>query len=796
MARIFQLFVIATMLYASFAWSQTPLFDSRIDYKTSFSPNCICKEDFDGDGSVDLAAAIFSGDNISIFFNDGSGIFLPAVDYSVGNEPIFIHTADFNNDTSPDLAVSNFNNSDPGGSLSILMNNGDGTFTALVPIPLSGPLEIVSTDFDGDDDIDLAVAQYRNQSVAILMNDGNGVFSPTYFYSAGFEPRSLFQGDFDGDNDHDLVIGASAPGLTDSLFLLLNDGDGSFSNIHSFAHANAGNDISGGDFDNDNDIDLAVCQYYSNAITIYANDGNGNFTATAGYSMGGEPGNVTVIDIDTDNDLDLLVGTSGISDNLIVVKNDGNGVFAIDGYFDVGGNAGRIVAMDIDNDNDDDVAVAVADDPRFAIFYHKGYGELLSASQYSLPQGPKSITSADFDNDGDLDLVTTSNLVDSVVYLENNGDGTYLPRTGINFVHDAYSCAAADFDHDGNQDLAVPNNQFFGWAGLQTYKGNGDGTFQAPVQLDFWDYNFGSIRAVDLNNDSYHDIALIYGTTGKYLTICLNDGSGNFYSKVDYSASYYADYIYSADLDEDLDMDLIVTTATAYGSLYFFINNGDGSFGDPIAFDPALDDGSYIYRLVMADLNSDHHIDMVGTGNGEVYVALGNGDGTFQPLDTYTGLYGTGHVATADFDRDNDIDIVVSNSSLPCVTFLENIGGGLFDVTLNYGVGEGSQDILALNVDGDCDMDIVVLAGYNEVTVIKNPYSEPGVWACGDANCDGDVNVADAVYLITYVFKGGSPPQPLVAGDANCDSEPNVGDAVYLISYVFKSGPAPCEGCE
>jgi hypothetical protein len=87
--------------------------------------------------------------------------------------PSGIAVADFNGDGYPDLAVTNQNDN----SVSILLGNGDGTFRAGVVL-VAGQ----RTDRDGDADFnndgfqDLAVVNNTDNTVAVFLGNGDGTF--------------------------------------------------------------------------------------------------------------------------------------------------------------------------------------------------------------------------------------------------------------------------------------------------------------------------------------------------------------------------------------------------------------------------------------------------------------------------------------------------------------------------------------------------------------------------------------------------------------------------------------------
>jgi len=95
----------------------------------------------------------------------------PATDPS----PISVAVADFNGDGKLDLAVATGT-----GPLSILLGNGDGTFTAApaVPLAVEEANNVVVADFNGDGKPDIAISLADANEVQVLLGNGDGTFTP------------------------------------------------------------------------------------------------------------------------------------------------------------------------------------------------------------------------------------------------------------------------------------------------------------------------------------------------------------------------------------------------------------------------------------------------------------------------------------------------------------------------------------------------------------------------------------------------------------------------------------------
>jgi hypothetical protein len=213
--------------------------------------------DFNGDGIPDFAVANTAADIVTILLGKGDGTFTPstAATSPTGSNPVAIAVADFNGDGIPDLAIGNDPQGGSSGSLTILLGNGDGTFTAAAsPATPSGVNSIAVADFNGDGKPDIAVA--NGLTLTMLKGNGDGTFaSSTITPTAGisFGSNLIIVGDFNGDGKPDMAFAGYE-------FLLLGNGDGTFdvAPFEVFEPTDTGNfQIAvGADFNGDGNTDL------------------------------------------------------------------------------------------------------------------------------------------------------------------------------------------------------------------------------------------------------------------------------------------------------------------------------------------------------------------------------------------------------------------------------------------------------------------------------------------------------------------------------------------------------------
>jgi len=186
--------------------------------------------DFNLDGKPDLA--VTSPGGLQILLGNGDGTFQPPTLNSALADGFSLAAGDFNYDGKPDLVVANVNL----GTISILFGNGDGTFQPPVNYSVgTSPYAVVIGHFNASASQDLAVANYgvpfESGTISVLINKGNGTFQPPVNYTVGAGPEFLVTGDFNGDGYADLAV---ANTWSNAVSVLSGNGDGTFQAPVSF----------------------------------------------------------------------------------------------------------------------------------------------------------------------------------------------------------------------------------------------------------------------------------------------------------------------------------------------------------------------------------------------------------------------------------------------------------------------------------------------------------------------------------------------------------------------------------
>ncbi|WP_394840760.1 VCBS repeat-containing protein [Pendulispora brunnea] len=168
------------------------------------SPSGFAAADVTGDGKTDLILASYG--MLSVMPNRGDGTFGAKVDYAVGNDHGPVVAADLTGDGKPDLATLRSD-----GIVSVVVNQGDGTFGPKVDYVLGSPVaSLAAADLSGDGKLDLVVPGYQSgyarSRVSVLLNQGNGTFGAPIDYAAGYSPDSVVAADLTGDGRLDLLV--------------------------------------------------------------------------------------------------------------------------------------------------------------------------------------------------------------------------------------------------------------------------------------------------------------------------------------------------------------------------------------------------------------------------------------------------------------------------------------------------------------------------------------------------------------------------------------------------------------
>ncbi len=286
--------------------------------------------DIDADGDLDIFAPAARDGGSALFVNAGEMVFadeyserMPAEEPNVGATRM----GDFDNDGDLDIFSADGYTSSPGVFGHIYINDGLGSFEELdgaIPPTFTGedPDDVDLLDANGDFVLDIMLNAHSGSN-ALWLGNGDGTFSDAsddlvdqpggYHYN----PAAC---DVDGDGDLDIWIDNMGPGYSEQL--LINAGDGTFTDETNSRVSGNGDDDDNGvvcaDIDNDGDMDAVVLNVFGAVERLFENDGDGGFEFRAGTfpTNGNGPGSLwgEFGDLNGDGRLDLVTGNGEPSD--------------------------------------------------------------------------------------------------------------------------------------------------------------------------------------------------------------------------------------------------------------------------------------------------------------------------------------------------------------------------------------------------------------------------------------------------------------------------------------------------
>ncbi len=345
--------------------------------------------------------------------------FAVARQYAVGRMPFDTATVDLNRDDCLDLIVSNSGSH----SLSILLGNGDGRFSAPTNLETGrGPMGLVVGDFNEDRRLDLAVALAEDNVIAIHLGRDNTVFEPGQRLAVGLLPRGMEAADFDRDGHLDLATSNS--NATD-LSVWYGVGDGTFERVSTLAVQEAPAAVNTSDLNRDGQLDLIASNGSSDSISVLLGDGPRRFQLAKHFGVGSGPGMLAIADFNRDDTLDVAVENFGSSDVSILLGHS-DGTFRKGGAFSVGTGPGGIEVGDFNGDGQPDLVVANHLSCDVSLLLGRPDGTFAPAVQERVGDTPVGIAVGDFDRDGRLDFAVANHLSECVSVVLNPKPRGYL----------------------------------------------------------------------------------------------------------------------------------------------------------------------------------------------------------------------------------------------------------------------------------------------------------------------------------------------------------------------------------
>ena len=600
----------------------------------------------------------------------------------------------------------------------------DGTSSVLVGGTATGvqPSGVALADVDGDGDQDMLVANftYNPGTVSVRLNNGTGTFGSGSEVLVGNFRGSVLMADVDNDGDLDLLNGPN---------VRLNAGNGTFGNGSNLATSSDGS-LTTADVDGDGYLDLLLCDNSTATTSIFRNSGTGQFGTALQVSGGGA---LAVGDLDGDGVPDLLTNDpASFTWQLLVRRGTGSGTFSsTTTAVPMGVNsaaATRLNLSDIDGDGDLDIVFSGSD----GVYTMRNSGALVFGAKVLLPGSALTngynnlVRLADIEGDGDLDVISVGN--NTVWVSRNDGTGLFANKVEAATEVSLQNLAMADLDGDGDLDLVTTGGvspRARVWLNMNTATPllvtataparNATHAAQAsPVSILF----DRTLSAVPVTTKALRIARTQRGTTAPAAVVVGNE----------LRLTTPSGFAPGEKVLVSLRRGVSGSAALLQTSQVFEFRAAAGAGPGIFARSATLPAGTYTYTAaaIPADLDGDGDLDMcsLGTGQyGQVNIALNTGNGTFGPTQYLTiGQYPS-DLEVTDMDGDGDLDLLVSSgygytSSPGKFSVFTNNGQGSFGAGAVVAVSsQHTFGIVAGDLDGDGDQDVVVLSNATTVSV-------------------------------------------------------------------------------
>jgi hypothetical protein len=636
--------------------------------------------------------------------------------------------ADVNQDGAPDLIAIQYD-----GAVSVLLNNGHGGFAAPVIYagaqtagaqytPMFVAAAIADVNHDGYPDLIVqdGASQYSNNEFLVFLNQGNGTFAaPTQVLLkfvntngcslVGIEGFAV--GDVTGDGNPDIVA-MNACGIVATY---AGDGQGHFNTANApqtqvplSVYGTPELQLVGGKL---NLIFFGVNYNETGAFAVVGMPSNGNGTfspantlvtlpATTSYAL--DALELQIKDVNADGIPDIVASDG--DGNLYVALGESNGTFqppvsSVGGYTAV--YPVNFALADVNGDGLPDfidLEIGYA-----SIYLNDGNASFggpsgIAAANYSTgynylgwTPGQNNLTVADFNGDGKTDFASVDSFYSRASLFFGNGDGSFQGASQIAEATPApvvpdqmIVTTVLDVNGDGKQDILAAdegNSASTGVLQIQSGISDGKGGFTYKTALSQSSiYNLYDIltQTGDFNGDGLQDIILYSETSSgaPVISVSLSNGDGTFRQAVAIqlpnSPLYLPASVAVGDVNGDGKQDLVIAyqgddaTGGVPSGYYVALGNGDGTF-QTATFTPY---GVMLYQPALADVNGDGKLDLIlvdnpvlyqGQGTFQVTILLGTGNGNFSTSNPLT--VNTGNVIenafVNDLNQDGKTDLVL-----------------------------------------------------------------------------------------------------------------------------------------
>ncbi len=650
---------------ANLRFSSTPYQSLRLP--AGAQAQALTVADLNNDGKLDIAVANKGTNSISVFTNQGNGIFGLATNYTGFTAPIAIVAADFDGDGRIDLAVANGNADFLGQTnISLVQNNPNSVGAFLAPKNFATQLATLTGlavgNLNSDNLPDLVVTA-SNGAKTFFNNSTVGNLSIVFGQSLTALPTSAVAiGNLDADANPDIAVTTKNNG--GQVLIFQNAGGGFFSTPSAFPSGSNPVAIALGDLDGDAKLDVIIANgnaQGSVSVLLNKTAGTLNLATPVPYTTDGTPAGIA-LNFNTTTGFVSEVVTSNTSGNdATALRSNGDGTLIVSKDLPVLQFFPQAIAYgDLNGDNIPDIVTAATSlftgQPLTVTVqlsnpdgsYQAPLNFSIGATTFFFGTNP-SLSLQDLTGSGRLDIVVADSGTSTLTVIANTGNGGFAVQPSIQVGVNPTNMAFADFNGDGRLDVAVSHDSG-GASGVTILLGNGNRTFRAPTEIGTGTFNYVGLVAGDFIRDTTNpgviDLAVLDGSQASQVLLFKGDGQGGFTQFLQpFASGTNATSIAKADFNADGILDVVVTgqTPSGGGGTTSFLTtllgqDGTGFRSSSIRTNVLSNSTASLDSVQVIDLNQDLFPDVIvdTTGSSNNLITLqGVGDGSFNNVLSY-----------------------------------------------------------------------------------------------------------------------------------------------------------------